>query len=200
MNGVISCFQLYTSMVTAIPYGQMAPHSTRCMCFCTKFRREQYLSSGSFNARKTISYDEYSNWDNLELVRFCSAYRSVPGHKGRWIGIGTFLMGLGSFICALPHFMITPYRVNGAGLNESDYGQCTLRDEKALECVKGDTEPASYLNPYFLMFLLGQTLHGIGATPLFSIGTVYLDENVSQKASPVYLGNNLMHCFICSVD
>lgn len=38
------------------------------------------------------------------------------------------------------------------------------------------------------MFLLGQTLHGIGATPLFSIGTAYLDENVSQKASPVYLG------------
>lgn len=38
------------------------------------------------------------------------------------------------------------------------------------------------------MFLLGQTLHGIGATPLFSIGTAYLDENVSQKASPLYLG------------
>lgn len=47
---------------------------------------------------------------------------------------------------------------------------------------------ASYLNLYFLIFLLGQTFHGIGSTPLFSIGTTYLDENVSQKASPVYLG------------
>lgn len=33
----------------------------------------------------------------------------------------------------------------------------------------------------------GQTLHGVGSTPLFSIGTTYMDENVSQKASPVYL-------------
>lgn len=57
-----------------------------------------------------------------------------------------------------------------------------------MTCAKSDTDYASYLNPYFLMFLLGQTLHGIGATPLFSIGTAYLDENVSQKASPVYLG------------
>jgi hypothetical protein len=44
------------------------------------------------------------------------------------------------------------------------------------------------MNPYFLLFILGQTLHGVGSTPLFSIGTAYLDENVSQKASPVYLG------------
>lgn len=51
-----------------------------------------------------------------------------------------------------------------------------------------DTSYSSYLNPYFLVFLLGQTLHGVGSTPLFSIGTAYIDENVSQKASPVYLG------------
>ncbi|KAL3122726.1 hypothetical protein niasHT_005443 [Heterodera trifolii] len=38
------------------------------------------------------------------------------------------------------------------------------------------------------MFLLGQTLHGFGATPLFSLGTAYLDENVSENSSPVFLG------------
>lgn len=38
------------------------------------------------------------------------------------------------------------------------------------------------------MFLAGQTFHGFGATPLFSLGTAYLDENVPQKSSPVYLG------------
>ncbi|VDM42380.1 unnamed protein product [Toxocara canis] len=118
------------------------------------------------------------------------------GHKGRWIGIGTFLMGLGSFICVLPHYMITPYHIKETGINESDYGQCTLRSEETVTCAKGDTDYASYLNPYFLMFLLGQTLHGIGATPLFSIGTAYLDENVSQKASPVYLA---IHAVVTSI-
>ncbi|VDO07339.1 unnamed protein product [Haemonchus placei] len=43
------------------------------------------------------------------------------------------------------------------------------------------------MNPYFLLFILGQTLHGVGSTPLFSIGTTFIDENVTQKASPVYL-------------
>lgn len=62
------------------------------------------------------------------------------------------------------------------------------RDELESDCSKHFSNSATHLNPYFLMFLLGQTLHGIGATPLFSIGTAYLDENVSQKASPVYLG------------
>ena len=43
---------------------------------------------------------------------------------------------------------------------------------------------------------LGQTFHGVGSTPLFSIGTAYLDENVSQKASPVYLA---IHGLVTSV-
>ena len=38
--------------------------------------------------------------------------------------------------------------------------------------------------------LLLQTLHGIGSTPLWSIGTAYVDENVSQTASPLYLGES----------
>uniref|UniRef100_A0A8R1EH15 MFS domain-containing protein n=1 Tax=Caenorhabditis japonica TaxID=281687 RepID=A0A8R1EH15_CAEJA len=67
--------------------------------------------------------------------------------------------------------------------NQTDFGQCANRDDP--ECTG---QPySSYFNPFFWMFILGQTLHGIGSTPLFSIGTTFMDENVSQKASPVYL-------------
>uniref|UniRef100_A0A915PZT2 Solute carrier organic anion transporter family member n=1 Tax=Setaria digitata TaxID=48799 RepID=A0A915PZT2_9BILA len=119
-----------------------------------------------------------------------------PGHKGRWIGIGSFLMALGSFICVLPHYMISPHQYHETQLNNSEHGQCTHREELASNCSKHLSNSATYLNPYFLMFLLGQTLHGIGATPLFSIGTAYLDENVSQKASPVYLA---IHSVVTSI-
>jgi len=107
-------------------------------------------------------------------------------------------MGVGSLICALPHFIIAPYDPWGAtGLNESDVGQCTHRAAGANISIAGcDNLDASLLNPYFLIFVLGQTLHGIGATPLFSIGTAYLDENVSQKASPVYLA---IHSMVTSI-
>lgn len=108
-------------------------------------------------------------------------------------------MALGSLICALPHWMVDIYHPDVDTLtNQTDFGQCANRDDP--ECT--GKPYSSYFNPYFWMFILGrptsslapyichftgQTLHGVGSTPLFSIGTTYMDENVSQKASPVYL-------------
>lgn len=38
------------------------------------------------------------------------------------------------------------------------------------------------------VFVVAQLLHGAGATPLFTLGVTYIDENVSKKMSSVYLG------------
>lgn len=38
------------------------------------------------------------------------------------------------------------------------------------------------------LFFLAQLLHGAGASPLFTLGVTYIDENVSKKMSSVYLG------------
>ncbi|GMS86006.1 hypothetical protein PENTCL1PPCAC_8181, partial [Pristionchus entomophagus] len=130
------------------------------------------------------------------LVVFPICHFGRTTHKARWIGLGGLVMAAGSFVCALPHFLIDPYDPSHDHLkNSSDFGQCdasldpiTLAD--AAKCTKDASTTdglASYTNLYFLIFLLGQTLHGIGSTPLFSIGTAYMDENVSQTASPLYL-------------
>lgn len=37
-------------------------------------------------------------------------------------------------------------------------------------------------------FFAAQLLHGAGASPLFTLGVTYIDENVSKKMSSVYLG------------
>ncbi|EFO23579.1 hypothetical protein LOAG_04909 [Loa loa] len=139
-----------------------------------------------------------SSWYDFAILIavFPVCHWGNTGHKGRWIGIGSFLMALGSFICVLPHYMISPYHYHETQLNESEHDQCTYRDKLVSDCSKHLSSSSLYLNPYFLMFLLGQTLHGIGATPLFSIGTAYLDENVSQKASPVYLA---IHSVVTSI-
>jgi solute carrier organic anion transporter family, member 4A len=39
-----------------------------------------------------------------------------------------------------------------------------------------------------VIFVFAQLLHGAGATPLFTLGVTYIDENVSKKMSSVYLG------------
>jgi hypothetical protein len=38
------------------------------------------------------------------------------------------------------------------------------------------------------LFFIGQLLHGAGASPLYTLGVTYIDENVSKKMSSVYLG------------
>ncbi|GMT20393.1 hypothetical protein PFISCL1PPCAC_11690, partial [Pristionchus fissidentatus] len=139
-----------------------------------------------------------SSWYDFAvlLVVFPICHWGRTAHKGRWIGLGGLIMAAGSLICALPHFIIEPYDPSHQQLkNSSDYGQCDAalsheRLETADQCPKVPTKLdvfANYNNKYFLLFLLGQSLHGIGSTPLFSIGTAYIDENVSQSASPLYL-------------
>ena len=41
---------------------------------------------------------------------------------------------------------------------------------------------------YLIVFCVANMLMGIGATPLNTLGAAYLDENVSPKNSPLYIG------------
>jgi hypothetical protein len=41
---------------------------------------------------------------------------------------------------------------------------------------------------YVFLFCLAHFLHGVGATPLFTLGVSYIDENVKPSLSSLYLG------------
>jgi organic anion transporter 4A len=45
---------------------------------------------------------------------------------------------------------------------------------------------------YVFLFCLAHFLHGIGATPLFTIGVSYIDENVGPALSSLYLGRQIV--------
>ncbi|CAH1775346.1 unnamed protein product [Owenia fusiformis] len=57
----------------------------------------------------------------------------------------------------------------------------------------GDIEESLALQNYLYVFMLGQFLHGIGGTTLYSIGIVFIDENVKTKVSALYIG--IMYAF-----
>ena len=44
------------------------------------------------------------------------------------------------------------------------------------------------LSTYRYIFILAQIFHGIGASALISLGVTYLDESVSKKDAPVFIG------------
>ncbi|GCC23332.1 solute carrier organic anion transporter family member 4A1 isoform X2 [Chiloscyllium punctatum] len=106
------------------------------------------------------------------------SYFGGSGHKPRWLGWGVLIMALGSIVFAMPHFLSGHYVVT---ISEST-GLC--QSNQSTLCDKGSS---SYSN-YRFLFMLGQFLHGIGATPLYTLGVTYLDENVKSNYAPVYIG------------
>ncbi|KAF2356664.1 Organic anion transporter polypeptide OATP [Trinorchestia longiramus] len=107
--------------------------------------------------------------------------------KSRWLAAGMVIMGLGSFVFALPHFFTPAYHVtlgNSVGANMSTI-TCSL------QAIIGETCEMSrdiWLAKFRQVFIFGQVLHGIGATPLYTLGVTYLDESVPVRMSSLYLG------------
>ncbi len=50
------------------------------------------------------------------------------------------------------------------------------------------TDESTNLPNYLYLLMLGQFLHGIGGTTLYSLGFVFIDENVKSTDSPLYQG------------
>uniref|UniRef100_A0A667ZHL6 Solute carrier organic anion transporter family member n=1 Tax=Myripristis murdjan TaxID=586833 RepID=A0A667ZHL6_9TELE len=107
------------------------------------------------------------------------SYFGGTGHKPRWLGWGVLIMALGSLVFALPHFTTPPYQVS---LPEHT-GMCSANRTSPCHNKEGGG-----LSSYRFVFMLGQFLHGVGATPLYTLGVTYLDENVKSNYAPVYIG------------
>ena len=85
---------------------------------------------------------------------------------------------MGSFIFSLPQFVFGRYRVGSS-------------TELATEtCLDGQdfTDCTSSTNAVLFFFLLGNIFIGVGAAPLFTVGTTYLDEIVAPKHVSLHLG------------
>lgn len=104
----------------------------------------------------------------------------IAASKPRWLGIGILLMALGAFVFSIPHFTAPRYQGGQPLMNlcNSTMGldPCNV------------AEGSRQLSEYKWVFLCGQLLLGAGASPLYTLGVAFVDENVSTKMSSVYLG------------
>ena len=94
--------------------------------------------------------------------------------KPKYISTGLVVMGLGSFLFCLPHFIAGPYLspdtvvVNTTSTTsdlcvDNNFTSIDLDDALTLE------DAAKRLSVYKYFFIFGQILHGIGAAPLITL-------------------------------
>ena len=114
----------------------------------------------------------------LVTVIFIS-YFGGSSHKPRWLGAGVFIQGLGSLLFASPQFIAGEYDV-GKDANLS-FEACRDVNDFSPDCDQTSD------NVYFI-FILANVLIGIGAAPLFTIGTSYIDDIFHPKRAPIWLG------------
>lgn len=110
----------------------------------------------------------------LVPVSYLGGSRSKP----LFIGIGVLILALGSFVFSLPHFIAGQYSFS----HEQEF---LCGSEPKVDC---NSDVGSTLSNYKYIFFLGQLLHGAGASPFYTLGCTYLDENVPTKMSSVYIG------------
>ncbi|KAJ8020673.1 Solute carrier organic anion transporter family member 4A1 [Holothuria leucospilota] len=89
--------------------------------------------------------------------------------------------GAGSFLFTLPHFL-TGYYTYGAAEEEV----CNVSRSVPDQCKDDEGN----LSQYYYCFLAAQFLHGIGASPLYTLGQTYIYDNTKPRDSPVFLGRS----------
>ncbi|XP_078665872.1 solute carrier organic anion transporter family member 4A1-like [Branchiostoma floridae x Branchiostoma belcheri] len=116
------------------------------------------------------------------------SYYGAKSHKGRWLGVGAVLLGCGSTLFAVPHFLAGRYVVSGTNISESGSTLCHHWSNRTTneQCYTNDGY--SHLQNYLYVFIAAQLLMSFCPGPLYSVGVAYLDENVKKKVSGAYIG------------
>ncbi|XP_053423415.1 solute carrier organic anion transporter family member 4C1 [Nycticebus coucang] len=100
------------------------------------------------------------------------------GHKPRWLAFSSFMIGLGALVFSLPQFFSGEYQLG------SIFEDTCLSTRNSTSC----TASASSLSNYLFVFILGQLLLGTGGTPLYTLGTAFIDDSVPTHKSSLYIG------------
>ncbi|XP_043673472.1 solute carrier organic anion transporter family member 5A1 isoform X3 [Vespula pensylvanica] len=143
---------------------------------------------------------EIGNVITVIFVSYLGSRRHIPV----WIAIGAVIMGLGSMIFMVPHFTAEPNLTTtsnnsssdnicrGVSLREQDMGLGRLssglssphNNLRGDNCIQGSPSNAGPV----MLFVLAQLLLGCGGSPLFTLGTTYIDDHVRPESASLYIG------------
>lgn len=146
---------------------------------------------------------EIGNVITVIFVSYLGSRRHIPV----WIGVGAVIMGIGSLIFMVPHF-IADENVGVTVVNTTEENMCRVvsvheqdmglgrlssglsspplapNNIRGDNCIQGSPSTTGPV----LLFVLAQLLLGCGGSPLFTLGTTYIDDHVRPESSSIYIG------------
>lgn len=113
-------------------------------------------------------------------------------NKSKWVGYGVIVTALGSLIFIIPHFIAGPYYFgDSTGGNSTTTDLCntnsSIGNASVVSCTDLDGSSGSAWI-YSMFFIIGLIFTGVGSSIQYSVGISYLDENISPRSSPFYIG------------
>ncbi|VDO35279.1 unnamed protein product, partial [Haemonchus placei] len=115
-------------------------------------------------------------------VLFCIPVSYFGGRhsKPAVLGAGLALICIGSLLFSTPHMLADSYSANQdhKSLGSFHFFQLSVPLKNKIR----------WTFRFVFLFCLAHFLHGIGATPLFTIGVSYIDENVGKALSSLFVG------------
>ncbi|XP_055995112.1 solute carrier organic anion transporter family member 4C1 [Sorex fumeus] len=112
------------------------------------------------------------------LLSLFVSFFGERGHKPRWLSFASFMIGLGALVFSLPRFFSGPYHI-GSLFEDT----CSTTGNRT-SC----NSSSSSLSNFLYVFILGQLFLGTGGTPLYTLGTAFIDDSVPTHKSSLYIG------------
>ncbi|XP_060891675.1 solute carrier organic anion transporter family member 1C1-like isoform X1 [Labrus mixtus] len=134
---------------------------------------------------------------NLLVIAFVS-YFGAKLHRPKIIAVGCVLMSFGTFLIAMPHFIIGRYKIetsvrssvnstnNLSPCSASSLESTRAGDRPSILSSKG-CERESSVSMWIYVFL-GNVLRGIGETPVQPLGISYIDDYAQSENAALYIG------------
>ena len=129
---------------------------------------------------------EFGSLVSVIFVSYLGGRRHIP----HWIGAGVVIMATGALLFFIPHVIAPKYTVLGrldSNFTEENICHDTSLNNDDLIAEQFCTEEGSGYWVYVLILVLAQFLIGTGGTPLFTLGTTYIDDHVPKQKAPAYI-------------
>uniref|UniRef100_A0A8C2XQX7 Solute carrier organic anion transporter family member n=1 Tax=Cyclopterus lumpus TaxID=8103 RepID=A0A8C2XQX7_CYCLU len=138
---------------------------------------------------------------NLLVIAFVS-YFGAKLHRPKIIAIGCILMSFGTFLIAMPHFIIGRYKIEtSVRWSVNSTNNLSPCPASSPESTRAGDRPAilpsrgksgiSVLESSVSMWMyvfLGNVLRGIGETPVQPLGISYIDDYAQSENAALYIG------------